>query len=465
MKDKRGFSLIELMAILIIIGLILIVAIPAVSRLLTSNDTKQYKNYVSIIREGANVYAEYQKDDLGGSNDVGCVDLEIKDLINENYIKEFNDKKVTCSGDVRIKNNKGNIKVSIDIECYHDDGEERKLVFEKKEIDQSDTCQSFEHIEAENYISLKQNILNDNNEQSDSRIDFSKISSDTNGKGLYYTNKNTEDNKVTYYFRGNVDNNYVKFAGFYWKVIRINEDGSIRLIYLGTDINATGVDTRISKLEFNPNYKDSAKYVGYTYDTNTDSSIKKELDSWYLTNLLKYSSYLVDAGFCNDRSIDSGAGTTNLMYKGRTRIYNNNPQFKCNNNVDLFTTSTSSKGNKLLKYPIGLITADEVMYAGGGSFDAEANSNYYLHTGAQYWTMTPNGYNTEDTNVGLSANIWVVNGNGAMYRNPVTEVIVDGESKGGMNGVRPVINLNGDLKISNASDNGTKEKPYIIKTN
>lgn len=43
-------------------------------------------------------------------------------------------------------------------------------------------------------------------------INFGATSSDTNGKGLYYTSINTEDNKTTYYFRGAVDNNFVKFG-------------------------------------------------------------------------------------------------------------------------------------------------------------------------------------------------------------------------------------------------------------
>ena len=65
---------------------------------------------------------------------------------------------------------------------------------------------------AQSIGTLAERILADNTAQSDSSIDFSQISSDTNGKGLYYTSTNTEENKTTYYFRGDVTNNYVKFA-------------------------------------------------------------------------------------------------------------------------------------------------------------------------------------------------------------------------------------------------------------
>ena len=109
---------------------------------------------------------------------------------------------------------------------------------------------------------LAKRILEDNIAQSDSNIDFSQVSSDSNGKGLYFTNKNTEDNKVTYYFRGAVDNNYVYFAGYYWRIIRINEDGSIRMIYQGESADATGEDATIGSSQFNEESDDNA-YVGF----------------------------------------------------------------------------------------------------------------------------------------------------------------------------------------------------------
>ena len=104
-------------------------------------------------------------------------------------------------------------------------------------------------------------ILKDNTAQPDTNIDFSQISSDTNGKGLYYTSTNTEDNKTTYYFRGAVENNYVSFANNTWRIVRINEDGSVRLIK--QDVIGTSV--------FNTNYDDAA-YVGYMYGTAGSST-------------------------------------------------------------------------------------------------------------------------------------------------------------------------------------------------
>ncbi len=314
-------------------------------------------------------------------------------------------------------------------------------------------------------------ILRDNEEQSDASIDFSQISSATNGQGLYYTSTNTENNKITYYYRGAVENNYVSFAGFYWRIIRINEDGSIRLIYQGTSANATGNNATIGDSVFNSNYDENA-YVGYMYgrpgsstysethaNTN-DSIIKTMIDTWYEENLLdNYATYLADSGFCGDRSIASEAGVwdsidsalgygTNMTYYGayNRAVNEEQPQFACPQNNDLYTTSSSTKGNKALDYPIGLITADEVAYAGGvNNID---NTSYYLYTNDGYWTMSP------EFLLGGYANEWAVGSDGSLDNDVVFTVNI---------GMRPVINLVSGIEVT--SGDGTSSNPYVIKTN
>ena len=307
-------------------------------------------------------------------------------------------------------------------------------------------------------------------------IDFRQISSDKNGKGLYYTSTNTENNGTTYYFRGAVTNNYVQFGkdssgnDLYWKIIRINEDGSIRIIYNGTSTTATGDDVTIGSSAFNTNYNDNA-YVGYMYGTtgsstyalthaNTNNStIKGVIDNWYSNNTNLSSlreTHLADAGFCNDRSVASTSGTwdsndTALGYaKNRTyygaynRLYTNKkPQFACPNaSNDLFTTSTSSKGNKALTVPIGLITADEVWYAGATT---SSNNTYYLYIDDYYWTMSPGRFD------GSVAYEWAVGSYGDLYSDFVDNYF----------GVRPVANLQSGVEITGGD--GTSGNPYIIK--
>ena len=190
----------------------------------------------------------------------------------------------------------------------------------------------------------------------------------------------------------------------------------------------------------------SSSYSATHANTN-DSTIKGVLDSWYENNLLtNYSSYLADAGFCGDRSLSSGTGigTTATDYGAYNRLVNEyQPQFACPQNNDLYTTSSSNKGNKALDYPIGLITADEVAYAGGKY--PSSNNSYYLYTGANYWTMSPGYFHGSD------AREWRVYAYGRLSGYFVNNSL----------GSRPVINLKSGIEIT--SGDGTIGNEYIIK--
>lgn len=289
----------------------------------------------------------------------------------------------------------------------------------------------------------------------------SVASTETNGGGLYQTNTNTEDNKTTYYFRGNVTNNYVKFAGFYWRIVRVNEDGSVRLIYQGTSPSSTGENATIGASPFNFG-NDNNAYVGYMYGdvyggsyaethANVNSStVKDALDLWYNDNLISYGSYLADAGFCNDRSLysgsanGSGVGTEDTIYGSNDRLYSNGPIFSCPLTNDLFTTTSSSKGNKALDYPIGLLTIDEAVYAGSAA--DYTNTNYYLNTGGAFWTMTAG----EFSQASGATSVLSIDGTGA-------PVFIDAAADLGL---RPVINLKTDVK--SITGNGTSTNPYVI---
>ena len=160
----------------------------------------------------------------------------------------------------------------------------------------------------------------------------SEQESDKSDRGLYMMED--QDGK-SYYYRGSVSNNYVQFAGYYWRIIRQNGDGSVRLLYAGTSANATGSGLQIKTNAFNST-RTNPGYVGYMYGNTfnssyaethaneNDSSIKTQLDSWYKTNIVDkgYSEYIADSGFCNDRSLDSGNGvstTANTYFKGFRR--------------------------------------------------------------------------------------------------------------------------------------------------
>ena len=279
---------------------------------------------------------------------------------------------------------------------------------------------------------------------------------ETNGLYAETTSKGT-----TYYFRGAVDNNWVSFGGFYWRIIRINEDGTLRLIYSG-DVSSgpveEGESTQIQTSAFNSDYNDNM-YVGYMYQSNqvhglsNSSTIKGILDTWYQNNLTSVADKIDgNAGFCGDREPSTsnttsngsgGTGTTVTYYGAYIRLVNSkNPTFECENESDLYTISGSENGNKALTYPIGLITADEVAYAGG--VYGSANQSYYLYTNSYYWTLSPSYFN--DSNAG----VFYVDLYGSLNISWVYSP----------DGVRPVINLKANVTISEG--NGTSSNPYVI---
>ena len=292
----------------------------------------------------------------------------------------------------------------------------------------------------------------------------------TTNEGMYAAE---DDLGTSYYFRGAVNNNWVKFGKdssnkvMYWRIIRINGDGSIRMIYSGTTAPTsstatvmTGTGTQISTSAFNSSYNDPA-YVGYMYTasqqhgTGTDSTIKTAIDNWYKLTSFITNNLVVDSTYCNDRSVtgstngtpgEIGGGISSRVtsyYGAHIRlVINRNPKLTCTTASDKFTVNTN-KGNGLLTYPVGLITADEVVMAGGAHNGT--NSAYYLYTNQYYWSGTPNYFDGSDT----FADCFSVGTTGYLSDYSVRNIL----------GVRPVISLSSKVKLSG---DGTWNNVYTV---
>ena len=260
------------------------------------------------------------------------------------------------------------------------------------------------------------------------RTDFSTTYTDVNIGTMY---KAKEDNTDVYYFAGDARNNWVKFGIFpkdiivyrgyntdyaylpfkeydtleecqngtdnynnncimhkyanagdamYWRIVRTNKDGSIRLLYAGTSSDSN--EGMIGVSEFYPRSSSDPIYAGYMYGTSgslennrlntNNSSIKKFIDNWYTKSLVNFNKYLsTTAIYCNDRTLAEGetySVSSPTNFAGSVRILNNAPTYNCSNRKDAFSVdNTEAK----LTYPIALMTADEVVYAGG---------NYHLYS-------------------------------------------------------------------------------------
>ncbi|MDD2409350.1 MAG: DUF6273 domain-containing protein [Bacilli bacterium] len=276
--------------------------------------------------------------------------------------------------------------------------------------------------------------------------------------------KTIDDYGYSYYYRGAEDylNNNLIFAGMKWKIVRINGDESIKLIYNSKCLDelCETFNEDIITSSYNLNYDDN-KYVGYMYGELSDnrensvkneieSVIKKALGSWYETNLLgnEYETYLANTLFCNDRRIQSevgseeislGFGKENTIYAGNYRLnINKTPNLKCGTLNDQFLISEELP---LIKYPVGLLTADEASFA--GLIYNTDNSTNYLKTNYDWWTLSPYSFEEE------TSKVMYITSNGSLSNNNVNSLF----------GVRPITNLKDDVKISGT---GSISDPYII---
>ena len=294
------------------------------------------------------------------------------------------------------------------------------------------------------------------------RTDFSTVLTNDNTNTLYTS---TEDSKTVYYFAGNAADNWVKFGknesnqDLYWRIIRTNSDGSVRLLYHGTSTTAT--DAYIRTTVFNSS-ADNIAYVSYMFgstgsisnarENTNNSTIKTTIDNWYTSNLeaKDYTKYLsTTAVYCNDRSTSN-----NSEFGAYTRVgANKTPTYDCATTEDKFTVDTST-GNGKLTYSIALMTADEVSFA-GGLWWTNAPTWYYYNsangssTGSTWWwLLSPDGW------IGSYAGVFNVFGSsdpGYLGNNSVSYT----------GGVRPALSLKSCVKYS--SGDGSASDPYTIK--
>ena len=332
----------------------------------------------------------------------------------------------------------------------------------------------------EDGITLVQAMLRDNPTISE-RTSFSSTNVANTTGTIYKTNK-TEDGSEVYYYSGNTTNNWVYFGGFYWRIIRTNEDGSVRMLYSGTSHDTT--EGYIGTSAYNNSYK-NPMYAGYMYGTGdslennrtniNDSTIKTYIDNWYEKNLLtNYDKYISKTAiYCNDRSIGSGRYNTSskvgnkFYFASYTRLKTNKaPSYKCGANIsngliesnqateDKFSANTTGGGNGQLKYPVALMTADEVSFA-GGVYDIELSVPY------SYYSLNSNGSSITELNWWLlsssdrtssgSSVFYVQDSNylGCLFSRFVSQAFA----------VRPAISLSSCVKVTG---DGIPTDPYIV---
>ena len=306
-----------------------------------------------------------------------------------------------------------------------------------------------------------------------------------------------DEHGTAHFFRGtHALNNNVIFAGHQWKILRIEGNGNIRLIYNGECPNN---ECTINGIEWSDNYgmylqtgnvmvgtsvfnteRNHNRFVGYMFGSENGtfeeqhantypSTIKTFVDNWFSNNITGEDRELVvnNTRFCNDRSIadldalsslwglseiGTGLNQSLTLFGTMGRLFNHAPSLIC------------PRAEDRLNLSIGLLTDDEAVMGGFGVYRPDLNDwnevispSVFLSPGyntetwelSYYWTMSPNSFEG-----GHGAVVGGVYGSeGLIYVYGITGVNDD------MLGVRPVLALDSNVLVTG---DGSAENPFVV---
>lgn len=283
-----------------------------------------------------------------------------------------------------------------------------------------------------------------------------------------------DDYGTSYYYRGNINNNYVEFANMCWRILRVTGNGDIKLVlYNG---NAESVNNPCSnvksvyapfsyyKMGSSTNYHYKAfnsldtgyVYTGFMYGPETDITVNStdsialsSLKGFYDQFLRKYNSMIADTIYCGDKSGTSASKVLSRIYSSPTLTC---PADAKGGKAGSYTATDIVNGNGKLRgndgygskpYKIGLLSADEVAFA--GLTTSSANTSTFLGYSAEgdtYWTMSSAGN-------GSPYEVFFVKDGTSIDYDILTE----------RHYIRPVIALLSSTKVTGS---GTKTDPFVV---
>lgn len=304
------------------------------------------------------------------------------------------------------------------------------------------------------YVVLENSdTISDANEEN---FDYSSV--DTSSSGIYTTSD--IDGNNTYFYRGVVNNNYFSFAGYIWRILRIDSNSNMRLILNGFITNSSNsvvtkqykssnttssLDGANTLLRMVNDINDSSQNaLVYGYLNSTDATT---LRGWYNANLSSYERYIVDSKFCFDTS-----GGHNTSSGTNTRVYYYGSYQRIGQDSALYTPELNCSVDDIFIDKIGLLSSDEYVFAGGAF--RTSNTTMFLNdfsSSYAWWTLSPAYYDSNLTTVGL----FIVESNGSITDWPNGNTIKNSYA------IRPVITVNGNELISGT---GTKDDPYYFSS-
>jgi len=182
----------------------------------------------------------------------------------------------------------------------------------------------------------------------------------------------------------------------YWRIVRINGDGTLRLMYIGTSVTT---EKTAGQAPFN-RLRGVSKYLGYTYDNSvpdagdgTASSMKTYLETWYSKNMNSEDANIANAQFYNDTTFSNH----DRLNKYDSDTYGNIGYYTQEVSPTLKTSATTNTYGGRYYLKVGLLNADELVLSG---FDGVLGTQYFtstytsstntsINSSNKYWTFTP----------------------------------------------------------------------------
>lgn len=263
----------------------------------------------------------------------------------------------------------------------------------------------------------------------------------------------TEDNDGTsYYFRGAVNNNYVKFAGFWWQIMRINGDGTIRLVYFKNNANSKIIPTNntiYGYLKSGGFYNMGFSNILENLRWSNSNLARNELETWFNNTFNDVQlDKITESKFWNDLEIEASTKDGNDKYSATflasKRLTENLPTLICNDS------------NDLLSLMIGTLNLDEFMFAGNKLF--ETNKENYLSRSESFWLITPKEFKSTTWSSKNVYNYYFSCSSSAFSTNYISYINLNGGNIASYKTI-PVINLKADVQVTGT---GTMEDPYVV---